>query len=52
MAIKKRMVIDFWKLNKTTDDDKYSIPNISVLSNLGKAQYFTTLLLKSEFNQI
>jgi len=48
-----RLVIDFRKLNKKTEDDKYPIPNISViLSNLGKAQYFTTLDLKSGVHQI
>jgi len=53
MATKKRVFIDFRKLNMKTDDDKYPIPNISViLSNLGKAQYFTTLDLKSGFHQI
>ena len=47
------MVIDFRKLNQKTIDDKYPIPNIvSILSNLGKAQYFTTLDLKSGFHQI
>lgn len=50
---KKRLVIDFRKLNKKTIDDKYPIPNIaSILSNLGTAKYFTTLDLKSGFHQI
>ena len=50
---KKRLVIDFQKLNAVTIDDKYPIPNISViLSNLGEAKYFTTLDLKSGFHQI
>jgi len=38
---KKRLVIDYTKRNK---NDKYPIPAIStILSNIGKAQYFTTL---------
>lgn len=50
---KKRLVIDFRKLNSKTVDDKYPIPNIvAILSNLGKAKYFTTLDLKSGFHQI
>ena len=50
---KKRLVIDFRKLNAVTIDDKYPIPNISVIiSNLGKAKYFSTLDLKSGFHQI
>lgn len=50
---KKRLVIDFRKLNSITIDDKYPIPQIPViLSNLGKARFFTTLDLKSGFHQI
>jgi ribonuclease HI len=50
---KKRLVIDFRKLNSKTIADKYPIPNIvAILSNLGKARYFTTLDLKSGFHQI
>lgn len=50
---KKRLVIDFRKLNEVTIDDKYPIPNISViLSNLGNSKYFTTIDLKSGFHQI
>ena len=50
---KKRLVIDFKKLNTATVDDKYPIPNISViLSNLGEAKFFTTLDLKAGFHQI
>lgn len=48
-----RMVIEFRKLNLKTVDDKYPIPNItSILSNLGKARFFSTLDLKSGFHQI
>lgn len=50
---KKRLVIDFRKLNSKTIDDKYPVPNVTtILSNLGKAKYFTTLDLKSGFHQI
>lgn len=51
--MKKRLVIDFRKLNNITVDDKYPIPEVTViLSNLGKARFFTTLDLKSGFHQI
>lgn len=50
---KKRLVIDFRKLNQKTIADKYPIPNVStILSNFGKAKYFTILDLKSGFHQI
>ncbi|KAH8304894.1 hypothetical protein KR018_008500, partial [Drosophila ironensis] len=50
---KKRMVIDFRKLNSKTIADKYPMPNISmILANLGQAKYFTTLDLKSGYHQI
>jgi len=50
---KKRLIIDFRKLNQKTIDDKYPIPSIStIFANMGKAQYFTTLDLKSGFHQI
>lgn len=50
---KKRLVMDFRKLNDITIEDKYPIPNItSILSNLGKAMFFSTLDLKSGFHQI
>ncbi|KAH8339716.1 hypothetical protein KR074_004260, partial [Drosophila pseudoananassae] len=49
----KRLVIDFRKLNSKTIADKYTMPSISmILSNLGKASYFTTLDLKSGYHQI
>lgn len=49
----KRLVIDFRKLNSKTISDKYPVPNVTmILSNLGKAKYFTTLDLKSGFHQI
>lgn len=50
---KKRMFIDFRKLNSKTVADKYPMPNIStILSNLGRAKFFKTLDLKSEYHQI
>lgn len=50
---KKRMVIDFRKLNSKTTADRYPIPNISViLANLGTGKFFTTLDLKSGYHQI
>lgn len=52
-ARKKRLVIDFRKLNDKTISDKYPIPDISgILSNLEGSKFFTTLDLKSGFHQI
>lgn len=50
---KHRMVIDYRKLNNKTISDRYPIPETStVLANLGKSKYFTTLDLASGFHQI
>lgn len=50
---KKRLVIDFRKLNDKTVSDRYPIPEITeTLSNLGGSKFFTTLDLKSGFHQI
>lgn len=50
---KYRMVIDYRKLNSKTISDKYPIPDTStVLANLGKNKYFTTLDLASGFHQV
>jgi len=50
---KKRLVIDFRKLNEQTISDRYPMPSIPmILANLGKAQFFTTLDLKSGYHQI
>ncbi|XP_055909413.1 uncharacterized protein LOC129944187 [Eupeodes corollae] len=50
---KSRLVIDYKKLNESTISDKYPIPDTYViLSNLGKAKYFSTLDLESGFHQI
>lgn len=53
-GIKKwRIVIDYRKLNENTIEDKFPLPNIeTVLDNLGRANYFTTLDLASGFHQI
>ncbi|KAH8280173.1 hypothetical protein KR054_007456 [Drosophila jambulina] len=50
---KKRLVIDFRKLNERTIADRYPMPSISmILANFGKAKFFTTLDLKSGYHQI
>ena len=50
---KKRMVIDFRKLNERTVDDKYPVPDINIiLSNLGRGKFFSKVDLKSGFHQI
>ncbi|KAH8314736.1 hypothetical protein KR074_007299 [Drosophila pseudoananassae] len=50
---KKRLVIDFRKLNERTIADRYPMPSIPmILANLGKAQFFTTLDLNSGYHQI
>jgi len=44
---KKRLAIDFRKLNEQTIADRYPMPSIPmILANLGNAKYFTTLDLK------
>lgn len=50
---KRRLVIDFQKLNKQTITDKYPIPDINMtIQNLGKAKFFSTIDLESGFHQI
>ena len=50
---KRRMVIDYRKLNEKTIEDKYPIPNITdILDKLGKCHYFTTLDLASGYHQV
>lgn len=50
---KYRLVIDYRKLNQKTVSDRYPIPEIStILANLGKMKYFTTIDLASGFHQI
>jgi len=46
-------MLDIRKLNERTIPDKYPMPNISmILSNLGKARYFSTLDLKSGYQVV
>lgn len=50
---KWRIVVDYRKLNETTIDDRFPIPNITdILDRLGRANYFTTLDLANGFHQI
>lgn len=50
---KHRLVIDFKKLNDNTIPDRYPMPDPTViLSNLGKARFFSTIDLESGFHQI
>lgn len=50
---KRRMVIDFSKLNSQTITDRYPIPDINVtLQNLGNAKIFSKIDLESGFHQI
>lgn len=50
---KRRLVIDFQKLNAQTITDKYPIPDINMMiQNLGKAKLFSTVDLESGFHQI
>lgn len=47
------MVIDYKKLNEKTIAYRYPIPDCNViLSNLGKARFFSTIDLESGFHQI
>lgn len=50
---KRRLVIDFRKLNEKVVSDKYPLQNINdILDKLGRSIYFTTLDLASRFHQI
>lgn len=50
---KRRMVIDYSKLNSRTIADRYPIPDINLtLQNLGNAKIFSTIDLESGFHQI
>lgn len=50
---KRRMVIDFSKLNTHTIKDRYPIPDINLtLQNLGNAKVFSTIDLESGFHQV
>lgn len=50
---KWRLVVDFRQLNKKILADKFPLPRIdTILDQLGRAKYFTTLDLMSGFHQI
>lgn len=50
---KKRLVIDFKKLNSQTIADKFPIPDITMMiQNLGNAKIFSTIDLESGYHQI
>lgn len=50
---KWRLVIDYRQLNKKIMPDKFPLPRIeSILDQLGRAKYFSTLDLMSGFHQI
>lgn len=50
---KWRLVVDFRQLNKKIFPDKFPLPRIdTILDQLGKAKYFSTLDLMSGFHQI
>lgn len=50
---KRRMVIDYSKLNSQTIRDHYPIPDINLtLQNLGNAKLFSTIDLESGFHQV
>ena len=51
--VKRRIVIDFRKLNEKTDQDAYPLPVIDdILDHLGKAKFFSAFDLSSGFHQI
>lgn len=50
---KRRIVVDFQKINSHTITDRYPIPDINMtIQNLGKAKIFSTIDLESGFHQI
>lgn len=50
---KRRMVIDYQKLNAQTITDKYPIPDINMMiQNLGSARIFSSIDLESGYHQI
>lgn len=50
---KRRLAIDFQKINNVTITDKYPIPDINtMILNLGGAKIFSTIDLESGFHQI
>lgn len=50
---KQRLVIDYKKLNTKTIFDRYPMPDTTmILSNLGKAKYFSIIDLEAGYHQI
>lgn len=50
---KRRLVVDFQKLNTQTITDRYPIPDINMtIQSLGQAKIFSTIDLESGFHQI
>jgi len=49
---KLRLVIYYKKLNENTIPDRYLQDPLVILSNLGKAKYYSTIDLESGFHQI
>lgn len=50
---KRRMVVDYSKLNSQTIADRYPIPDINLtLQNLGNAKIFSTIDLESGYHQV
>ena len=51
--IKKRMVLDYRRLNDQLIEDKYPIPNITdILEKLGRCHYFSSIDLANGFHQV
>ena len=49
----KRMCVDYRKINKITETERWPIPNVKdIFDNMGKAKYFTSIDLKSGYWQI
>ena len=50
---KLRPVVDYRRINKITRKDSYPLPDAQkIIDQLAKARYFTSLDLKSGYNQI
>lgn len=50
---KSRIFVNFWKVNLKTVDDRYHLPNITVvLDKLGRCIYVTTLDIAIGFHLI
>lgn len=50
---KRRIVINFRKLNEHTDQDAYPLPNADkIIQHLGNTKFFSALDLSAGFHQI